>query len=211
MGQQKPKVFTSTAGEARRGAELCRENARRFVRNATILLERGGSDGLAYVLWSFAVEEIGKGVLLLEQVSPNANPSDRIQLALSMDHIEKFKAGVQSVPGLDSQRFENLLQVTSNSRATNLAVTSPHNAGTTLSVGPSTTGTFSSVEDGELDPTVELRMALLYVNWHPLNRQFFRPGQTIRLPDFVGRWELSREDLISALRAVENHVQESTT
>jgi hypothetical protein len=78
-------------------------------------------------------------------------------------------------------------------------------------VSSGATGTFSSVSDGTLDPTVELRLALLYVDWHSENRRFFRPGETIRLPELVGRWELSHDDLVSALLAVENHLQETTT
>jgi AbiV family abortive infection protein len=110
----KPKTVDATIREVELGAELCRENTRRFIRNARILLEHHGSDGLAYVLWSFAVEELGKGVLLREQVPADVQPEDRVAVELSMDHREKFVAGVRSVPGLDRQRFESLLRVTSN-------------------------------------------------------------------------------------------------
>lgn len=206
MVMKKPKTLDSTAGEVRRGAVLCYENARRFVRNARILLERGGSDGLAYVLWSFAVEEIGKGVLLSQQLPANAESGVQVKVEMSMDHCEKFAAGVRSVSGLDSQKFENLLRVTRNSSASSLTVASPHKATNVVSVGSHQTGTFSLDLDGALDPTVELRLALLYVDWSKADGRFFRPGETIQLPEFVGRWELSHEDLLSAVTAVENHL-----
>jgi hypothetical protein len=43
------KVQTSVA-TVEAGIEECEENAKRLLRNASILLDHGGSDGLAYVL-----------------------------------------------------------------------------------------------------------------------------------------------------------------
>ena len=63
MSTNKSGAVRTSVARVQTGIELCEDNAKRFLQNATILLDHGGSDGLANVLWSFAVEEFGKAIL----------------------------------------------------------------------------------------------------------------------------------------------------
>jgi hypothetical protein len=73
---QRTFMIRATPQQVHDAARLCNENVQRLLRNAKILLNHDGSDGLVYVLWSLAVEEFGKGILLEQQVSDTSAEAD---------------------------------------------------------------------------------------------------------------------------------------
>jgi len=206
----KPEMISTTVTEVERGIALCRENALRLVRNADVLLKNNGSDGLAYVLWSLAVEEHGKGILLRRQITNDGTTNGKCLVEFSKDHYEKFETGLADLKTLKQTKFERLLRVKANTGQRSTTIEDPLRPGTVVSVGAATTGLFSDGLDeaASVDPTVDLRFHLLYVAWQQSTMRFVRPGETIRRPELTARWELNEDDLklaISALRAeVEN-------
>ena len=202
MAKLTPQVVQTTVGAVRSGVHLCFENARRFIRNARILLDHKGSDGLAYVLWSFAVEEFGKAQLLLDQAS--GEDSTPVNCSISMNHREKFKRGLASITGLTTQIFQVLLRVSTNTRETDAEILNSFVGVDTLSVQSGMTGAFSDTAgDSQLEGTVPLRLDLLYVNWRTDQQRFGRPGEAIAQRGLSGRWELDHDDLSEALEAVD--------
>jgi len=208
MGKKriKPEIISTTVTEVERGIALCVENTLRFVRNAAILLENKGSDGLAYVLWSLAVEEYGKGILLRQQITKCGTTNGMCRVEFSKDHYEKFTTGLADLKSLKNTKFERLLRVKANSAQGSVTIEDPLRPGAAISVGAAATGLFSDGLDevASVDPTVDLRFHLLYVAWQQSTMRFVRPGETIRRPELTARWELNEDDLkiaINALRA----------
>jgi hypothetical protein len=178
-----------------------------------MLLDHGGSDGLAYALWSLAVEEIGKGALLGVQVSGLSLDGNPVTVTISKDHDEKFTEGLRSMPGLQRHKFESLLRVTENCSRSTVTIDDPFKPGSSVAISSGTTGDFSDVSEEEpgVQATVALRFDLLYVGWHAGQQRFGRPGETIRIPELTGRWELNHADLLEALDAVATELVETTT
>ena len=143
-------VRTSVA-RVQTGIELCEDNAKRFLQNATILLDHGGSDGLAYVLWSFAVEEFGKAILLRDQMDGVASGQNKC-IEWSADHWEKFRTGFNQLTELSGTKLARVLGVTGNASPDDTVIENPRR-----DVG----------DNGEVDPTVALRFALLCVDFQP--------------------------------------------
>jgi len=199
-------VIRATPEVVADAVRLCGDNARRLVENATILLENGGSDGLAYVLWSIAVEEFGKGILLAQQAS--GAKANCIEITPCSDHDKKFAAGFERLTSLHGTRLGTFLRVTTNTTDATSVVKNPFLPESTVSVASGQTGRFSDGLDEivGIDPTIELRFALIYVDWNANEKRWMRPGQTLRHGDFVARWELSRDDLRTAIVALNNEV-----
>ena len=211
MKKQKRQTVSTTVSEVEHGVDLCRENARRLMHNARILLENGGSDGLAYVLWSLAVEEFGKGLLLKRQ-APTIQQGV-FEVKISKDHDEKFVAGLAAIRKLQNTHFRRLLRIKENRRNRATTVEDPLRPGSSVSVAPSTSGLFSDGLDAQsgVDATVALRFDILYVDWQKRGARFVRPGETIRLPEVTGRWELKREDLELAIDALDKELKNNRT
>ncbi len=77
----------------------------------------------------------------------------------------------------------------------------------------SSTGLFSDGlgDNDEVDPTVALRFALLYVDFQPATGRWIRPGKTYRQGDVVARWEIGRDDLLQAIEVLWRRVENRTT
>ena len=101
----KPKKVRATVWNIREGIRLCEENTKRLSNNAKILLEHDdGSDGIVYVLWSLALEEYGKALLLQDQVD-EGNNDEIVEVELSMDHSEKLARGLEEFPSIEITRL----------------------------------------------------------------------------------------------------------
>lgn len=211
MAAQSARAET-TVGIVQEAIQLCEENTRRLLRNATLLLDNGGSDGLAYALWSLAVEEFGKSRLLLGQVKDRAL-GDKVSVQHDYQHHEKFTAGFEVLKDLKNTRLARLFRVTGNMSAEASTFDDPLRPDLAVAVPPFTTGLFedvSSVPSG-VDLTVALRMALIYVDWDETSGRWIRPGETFRRAGVVGRWELDACDLRRAIDLLGNHVAKAAT
>ncbi len=203
------KVRTDVA-TVQEAIELCEENAKRFLRNASILLDHQGSDGLAYVLWSLAVEEFGKGVLLRDQIDALA-PAHPVEIEASWNHQTKFEAGFSQLVELQGTQLAWVLRVTGNISDDSVAIEDPIQPGVAVSIPPSSTGLFSDGLGGGVDATVALRFAFLYVDWQQATNKWVRPGKTYRRGGVVARWELDRPDLQQAIEVLLRRVEGRTT
>lgn len=201
---------TTTRDAALAAAALCRENAQRFSRNARLLLNAGGSDGLIYVLWSFGIEEVGKGILLERQTAA-ASATGAIPIRDSWSHEEKFEAGLQAIPRFKGSMLERVLRVRQNQASKGSVVEDSLRPGEKIAVPAFATGMFSDGSgSGTVDATVQLRFALLYVDWSPASKRWVRPGETIRNAGLEARWELKHEDLVDAMDALAHHIGDTT-
>ena len=202
----------TTVATVLEGIELCEENAKRFLRNAEILLDHQGSDGIAYILWSLAVEEFGKALLLRNQVGGRRGHTS-VDIELTSDHAEKFKAGFNELPELTGTRLARLLRVTGNSSPDDISLEDPLQPGVAVTVAPMSTGLYEDVTAGNdgVDPTVALRFALLYVDWDPSTGKWVRAGKTFRGSGVIARWELSSDDLRQAIDVLWRRVENRTT
>ncbi len=209
--KKRDQVIRATRQAVCEAVRLCNENARRLLRNARTLLDHGGSDGLAYVLWSLAVEEFGKGVLLERQLSGEA--ADCLEITQCSDHNPKFAAGFECLTELYGTGLGTFLRVTDNPTNAPSVVENPFRSESAVTVEGGQTGLFSDGLDdlAGVDPTVKLRFALIYVDWNPDENRWMRPGQTLRHGGLVARWELSRDDLLEALEALEKKVTGTKT
>ena len=203
-------VRTSVA-RVQTGIELCEDNAKRFLQNATILLDHGGSDGLAYVLWSFAVEEFGKAILLRDQMDGVASGQNKC-IEWSADHWEKFRTGFNQLTELSGTKLARVLGVTGNASPDDTVIENPRRLGVTSSVTRSSTGLFSDIGDnGEVDPTVALRFALLCVDFQPATGDWTRPGKSYRQGGVVARWEIGKDDVLQAIEVLRRRVEALAT
>jgi len=212
---KKDGTVTTTQGAIVLAVALCRENAKRFVRNARILLNAGGSDGLAYVLWSFGIEEFGKGVLLDRQLqAAGASATETIDMKLAWRHEDKFQAGFDCLSELKSNiKFDRVLRVQRNQQSEDSVHKDPLQPDMTAAVPAGGTGLFSDGLGGAtgVDATVKLRLDLLYVDWNQSLEQWARPGEAIRNPELEARWELKHDDLLVAIDALEHLVEHAGT
>ena len=206
MAAQSARAET-TVRTVQEAVRLCEENARRLLRNATLLLDNGGSDGLAYALWSLAVEEFGKSRLLLGQVE-GRDPDDKVSVQHDYRHHEKFTAGFEILKDLKNTSLARLFRVTGNTSAEASTFDDPLRPDLSIAIPPFTTGLFedvSAVPSG-VDPTVALRMVLIYVDWDEKSGRWIRPGETFRRAGVIGRWELDACDLRRAIDSLGRHV-----
>lgn len=195
----------TTAETVLKGVELCKDNARRLLRNALLILDSGGSDGLAYALWSLAVEEFGKSRLLKAQVD-GLDAATLVVIEYQYEHAKKFTEGFDVLSELQGTQIARLFRVHTNSGAT-ATFQDPLRPGTAVSVPAGTSGVFKDVSNPSgVDPTVALRMALIYVDWNETAGRWQRPGETLCGSGVVGRWELSASDLRRAIKSLEKHI-----
>ena len=208
----KESSVTATVDEVEAGVTLCRENARRLLRNARILIDDGGSDGLAYVLWSLAVEEFGKSVLLQQQVTGLAS-GQQVSVRDKWHHEAKFDAGFDAIPELRLTKLARVLRVRDNTRPEGLSIEDPLRPGVAVAVPALGKSVFSDGLDasGAMDATLQLRFDLLYVDWSAQHKRWVRPGETVRRDGLEARWELDQSDLLKALDALAMYVQDVTT
>jgi AbiV family abortive infection protein len=201
-----------SAAEALHGVGACEENAKRLLRNAVILLDHGGSDGLTYMLWSFAVEEFGKAVLFARQAKGKA-PDDILDVDIPSgrgEHSRKFQAGFDELSELHGTQLAWLLRVRTNANTGTTTIDHPGKSNVQVSVGGGMTGVFTT-EDAKEDPTAGLRNELLYVDWNSQRKEWIRLGTTYTDVYTVARWELDRDDLRRAIDALWSRVEQQTT
>ena len=204
MGKTSETV-TTTAQVVNEAVALCIDNASRLLRNALILLNNSGSDGLTYALWSYAVEEFGKAMLLRGQIA-GRDSHESLSVRHSFEHHEKFTTGLSELPDLHDTQMRRLLRVSSNTGTTTATFGDPLEPEAVMSIGASTTGLFEDTSHA-VDPTVNLRMKLIYVDWDEVAKRWTRPGETLREAGVVGRWELNDTDLRRAVNSLQRRLQ----
>lgn len=181
------------------GRALCIENARRLNANAGLLLEHHGDPNIAFVLWTLAVEEFGKGLLLAEQVTTQDLESI-VAVQPNFDHRKSFQRGFAVLEGLEKTTLRRALKVKVSSPVPKVA-SDPKQPESQLSVPASTTGKFEVVSDPDygLPPSVELRFDVLYVAWDR-NLECWTDGRAGVPEGLVAGWEISETDLGAGIR-----------
>src|SRR5215831_2054066 len=130
-------------------------------------------------------------MLLREQIIEGVVPAQTVTVDLFADHDDKFEAGMAELGELRGMTLPWALRVTGNVSPSSTTVRNPLQPDQTVSVPASITGLFSDGLGGdELDPTVDLRFKLLYVDFEPATGEWTRPGKTYRRDGIVARWEI---------------------
>jgi hypothetical protein len=206
-----PKTQTEASVETvTEGIALCEENVKRLLRNARILLAHDGSDGLAYVLWSLAVEEFGKAASLRDAIAGQP-PGAMVCVSLAAPHVDKFAAGLRALDERDAldDRLRWKLRVMTNTSGADTAIPNPLQPEQRIAVAPLRTGLLTDQGD-DLIATVDLRFRLLYVDWDPDAGRWRRAGTTYRALGVEARWELPRKDLEDLIDTLMSYVEERT-
>jgi hypothetical protein len=156
------------------------------------------------------VEEFGKAILLRHKIDCAA-PGRNINIDLSANHQEKFEAGFSELIELQDTSFARVLRVTSNANLDDTVIEDPLQPGVTATVPASSTGLFSDGlgNNDEVDPTVALRFALLYVDFQP--GIGLGPARPIGKVASLHRWEVRRDDLLQAIKVLWRRVENRTT
>jgi AbiV family abortive infection protein len=169
-----------TKDQCTAGIVLCIRNAHRLVRNAELLLsEREASPSSAYSLWSLAMEEYGKALLLKELCEQNEGKRQTFEvdwkkLFGSGGHKNKFQKAKGELPGLP-EKIKAEVQVRSNTseRPTTIRTTD----GQFITVLGGMTGSFQDGSNrvfGKIN-SYDLRFRDFYVGWDSKNNQWQSP------------------------------------
>ncbi len=108
------KAITITPAQAAHGVTACLRNAQRLSNAASALFATSDVDAVAYVLWSVAVEELGKALILRRLLPATAGANVSISRKLWMDHDRKFREGSGRLK--DGSPTAAVLNVPSNRR-----------------------------------------------------------------------------------------------
>lgn len=199
---------STSVEKVQHGIDLCEKNAKRLLHNAAILLDHNGSVGIAYGLWTLAVEEFGKAVLLTNQIAGRAS-EEIIDIDLS-GHKERFKAGFDELPELYGKQLGRVLSVAHNGNISVDSIEDPRQPEIVVSVGAGAAGLFENLSDLSrgVDPTVELRFAFLYVDFK--SGSWDRPDETFQKDKLAGAWQLEIADLRQAIQVLSGRVENRT-
>lgn len=196
--------YDLSAAQIAEGVSLCKENARRLLSDASALLEHGGRTGLAYALWSLAVEESGKAVSL-EALAAGKAPSDGVRVPQSIfrgQHKEKFEAGFTRIQQKVGTTFAEVVRVMQNAAETATTVRHPSAQSSVVSIPGHTTGEFEDITAGAAGRQAShlLRLELLYVDWDDTQHAWREPD--LNSPQVAGHFTISGQDLRRGIRAL---------
>jgi len=200
--------FGLTVAQVSVGISLCRANARRLLTDASALLDHGGRTGIAYALWSLAVEEYGKAVLLDELTKGKAS-GDIVSVPQRLfrgQHKEKFESGFGRIQQVVGNRLADVVKVLQNMADLPTIISDP-SALTSVIVPARVTGEFEDLTPGSnigQQASHLLRLDLLYVDWDDARKAWREPEPDLQVPRLVGHFTISRHDLRRAIRAL-NH------
>jgi hypothetical protein len=139
-------------------------SSRRLDNAVRGLLENHGDSGIVFGLWSLAVEELGKAVLLNDQVR-NRHPGEFVSLQPGFDHESQFRKGLDQLVSIRDITLGRALRVAVGSPEPT-TVSDPRVSSATISLGSWMTGLFVDTSpEARVLPTVDLRFSLLYVQW----------------------------------------------
>jgi AbiV family abortive infection protein len=192
------------------GSGLCQTNARRLNASAKLLCENQGDEGLAFALWSLAVEELGKAILLREPIG-SRGADEIISMQPAFDHRSAFTRGFSELHDLHNTRFARVFRMTSNANASTIPVKDPiGSTDRSFPIPSGITGWFEATGHNEAGepPSVDLRMDLLYVNWSSKERKWVHPSHSELPSRSSGRWELKRDDVRSAINSLDLRLAE---
>lgn len=191
-------MVTVTISKVRAGSRLCRHSARRLNQAANQLLTAGGDMGIVFGLWSLAVEELGKALLLDDQIV-GLPEEDSVAVQPGFDHRRSFRRGFDELAELNGTPLGRVLRVFT-------ASDHPHDSidplsGARVSVIASTTGAFENTSDGSagIQPSVDLRFSLLYVEWDGTAQEWTDNRLPHHYQGRSGMWELRPGDLAHAI------------
>jgi AbiV family abortive infection protein len=139
------------------GIRLCLLNAERLNTGAETLLENNQS-GLAYTLWSLAVEEWGKREMFKERLEENEFSLNRKAFEkIFKEHKAKFNRGFKAIDKSEKHRLLMEGEVIQNNSSVGFKLAEE------IFVPAGLSGKFSQL----LKPDVGLRMRQFYVGFDP--------------------------------------------
>ena len=116
------KKYQLTIAEIKNGIALCMGNSLRLLNDAECLLNHSGSEGISYALWSLAVEEYGKG-LLLKQGIKNLDEQNLVQVDCEWfrgKHQFKFVTGYKNLHELHKSGFASVIKILYNTNLSSI-------------------------------------------------------------------------------------------
>jgi AbiV family abortive infection protein len=203
------KKMVLTKGQCTAGTHLCVRNAYRLVMNAELLLNQvEASPSSAYSLWSIAMEEYGKALLLKEAYNQsNGKREELVEIDREkfLEHEFKFKKAKDNLPQLPA-RIGTEVRVKSN-RSTN-TITLKTSDGQTISVGAGASGTFQETTNPNVklgkNTSVNLRFKDFYIDWNTENKQWELPDPTLSIDPIHAIEVLSSDDVQAVYRHFED-------
>ncbi len=157
------KYYTIKKDALVEGIRRCMYNVENLLNYAEKLVEDESENNIALGLYSFAIEEYGKALLLKEYLSENKTqysiPTNLFRGKES--HDLKFKKALDRLP-MECKYAIPGIRIKSNSYSkTKEFIVTPK--GDSISIAPGITGTFTTI--GTFPTDFEMRMSCFYVDW----------------------------------------------
>ncbi len=145
------------------GVILCNEIAKKHNEKAEVLLKMGPEfEEISYVLWTFAMEEYGKGVMLANRKNDEVI---KLKRKIFENHEKKFNIARDKLDprnnligglsvDIDSWNGINKTQILQDQM------------GGVICVPPASTGRFEDVTRRKGEEYINLRFSTLYIEWH---------------------------------------------
>jgi AbiV family abortive infection protein len=208
---KKSQYFKLTVREIEKGISLCMGNSLRLLNDAECLLNHGGSEGISYALWSLAVEEYGKG-LLLKQGIKNQDEQNLVQVDCEWfggKHQIKFETGYKNLHELHKSGFASVIKVLRNTNLSSIrTLTDTLRPEIEISVAPGITGEFEEIapEIPPLEQKPKLRFRLIYVDWDNDKRSWLDPQGNLNAAALTAQSTIKREDIQTAIECLKKHI-----
>jgi AbiV family abortive infection protein len=170
------KIFLDlTQTQIKSGIRKALLNASTLAGYSKDIIERGGKGVLALGLYSFAIEEYGKSILLSELLNKNQKtyhvPVELFQGKKS--HDLKFKKALSILPSECTSYESGVARSISNIETQTSEVGIK---GKTIAIPAGITGIFS---EGDLEVDFETRMSCFYLDWDDLNNKWKSPPKVL--------------------------------
>jgi AbiV family abortive infection protein len=194
MSKRSP--ITVPCEKVAKGIGLCNQNALQLLDYANgIVQTTNGNNGIAFALWSFALEEFGKGLLLKERLKSLPEGKSEIDVTdFFTNHREKFEKGFDALNMESPTHSSTEVVVEQNTRTTSHTeyLIPGREGNSSVTISPGTVGTITdAVHNDPVDDSiwwktdsVELRFAYLYVDWE--KGQWRDPQTSLEVEGVVG-------------------------
>lgn len=208
---KKSRFFKLSVEQVSAGSAICRENAGRLLADAAALLESARSRGTTYVLWSLAVEEYGKA-LILEKLTAGKTAGVTVQVPKKLfrgHHKQKFGAGFDRIKHRMGDRFAEAVAIFQNASDSSTMISHPRDPNWRVLVNAGETGEIEDVSSGGPNgrqASHRLRFELLYVDWDDGEQVWCEPEPNVLPPGSLGRFTVSSGDLERAIAVLKEEL-----